>query len=197
MTDNTAATEAAATTTPKRAPIEYTLVTMDDGRKVEFAGKRKMLKDTMIGEDGSVTCRFDFVNGESRTFKIPDSLLLRFAGHGCEQKFGDETAGLADIDDIVLAIDELSTRMATGLWGQPRAAGNSLAGTSVLARALCEQSGKDIEVIKTFLAGKTQAEKVALRSNPKIAPIVARLEADKVKKVAKQFDTEAMLSEIA
>ena len=89
----------------KRALPEYNLVKMDDGREVEFAGKRRMLKESIIGEDGTVSVRLDFVNGESRTFVLPDSLLARFAGHGAEQKLGDEVAGLADVEDAVMAVD--------------------------------------------------------------------------------------------
>lgn len=181
----------------KRAPTEYTLVKMDDGREVEFAGKRRMLKETLLGEDGSVSVRLDFVNGESRTFTLPSSLLMQFAGHGAEQKLGDEVAGLSDVEDAIMAIDELVERLNQGQWGVTRAAGNSMAGSSVLARALHEHTGKDMAAIKSFLSGKTQAEKVALRNNPAIAPIVAKLEAGKVKKGAVVVDTEALLGELA
>ena len=180
----------------KRAPIEYRLVKMDDGREVEFAGKRRMLKDTVIGEDGSVAVRMDFENGESRTFTLPDSLLMRFAGHGAEQKLGDEVAGLADVEDMIMAIDELTERLTAGQWGVNRAPGSSMAGSSVLARALQEHTGKDIEQIKTFLKGKSQAEKMALRNNPAINPIVLKLEAGNVKKAVSTIDTEALLGQI-
>jgi hypothetical protein len=176
---------------------QYTTVTMDDGRVVDFAGKRKMIKDSVIHEDGSVSVRTDFVNGESRTFTIPAGMLLKFAAHGAEQKLGDEIAGVTDVEDCVLAIDELTERLNNGEWGVVRAAGNSIAGTSVLARALCEHSGKQMDAVKNFLKDKTQAQKMALRNNPSISVIVARLEAEKVKKAkGPAIDTEAMLGEL-
>ena len=169
-------------------------VTMTDGRIVEFAGKRKLLKESSVTADGKVQVRLDFRNGETRLFTVPDALLLKFAAHGAEQKLGDEIAGLNDIEDCVLAIDELIDRLYNGEWGVKREA-NGMAGTSVLVRALVEYTGKPVEAIKQFLAGKSQAEKVALRNNPKIKPIVERIEAEKASKKA-NVDTDAMLGEL-
>jgi hypothetical protein len=169
-------------------------VTMQDGRIVEFAGKRKLLKESLQSPEGKVQVRLDFRNGETRLFTLPDNMLAKFAAHGAEQKLGDEIAGLADVDDCVIAIDELIDRLYNGEWGVKREA-NGMAGTSVLVRALVEHTGKTVEQIKTFLSGKSQAEKVALRNNPKIKPIVERIEAEKASKAAK-VDTDAMLGEL-
>lgn len=169
-------------------------VTMQDGRIVEFAGKRKLLKESLQSPEGKVQVRLDFRNGETRLFTLPDNLLAKFAAHGAEQKLGDEIAGLADVDDCVIAIDELIDRLYNGEWGIKREA-NGMAGTSVLVRALVEHTGKTVEQIKTFLSGKTQAEKVALRNNPKVKPIVERIEAEKASKGSK-VDTDALLGEL-
>lgn len=191
MTQETQATQEAKGT-------NYTTVTMDDGRVVEFAGKRKLLKESTLHADGGVTVRLDFLNGETRSFDIPSNLMQRFAAHGAEQKLGDEIAGVADVDDCVLAVDELVERLKKGEWGITRTAGNSIAGTSVLARALAEHSGKPMDTIKAFLRDKTQAQKLALRNNPAVNVIVARLEAEKAKKSTKSsVDTEALLGELA
>lgn len=174
---------------------QYTAITMLDGRLVEFAGKRKMQKTSIFGEDGSIKVRLDFLNGETRHVTLRDDMLGKFAAHGAEQKLGDEIAGLDDIDDCLSAIDMLMDRLDAGNWAIKRESGSSMAGTSVLARALVESTGKDIAVIRAFLATKTQADKVALRSNAKIQPIIHRMEAAKAKKVS-TIDTEALLSEI-
>ena len=168
-------------------------VTMTDGRVVDFAGKRKLLK-TAAEVAGKVQITLDFRNGETRAFTIPDDLLSKFAAHGAEQKLGDEIAGLSDTDDCVIAIDDLIDRLYNGEWNVKREA-SGMAGTSVLARALVEHTGKSMEQIKAFLSTKTQAEKVALRNNPKVKPIVERLEAEKVSKASK-VDTEALLGEL-
>lgn len=169
-------------------------VTMADGRIVDFAGKRKLLKESSVTADGKVQVRLDFRNGETRLFTIPDALLNKFAAHGAEQKLGDEIAGLNDVEDCVLAVDELIDRLYNGEWSIKREA-NGMAGTSVLVRALVEHTGKTLDAIKTFLNGKSQAEKVALRNNPKIKPIVERIEAEKASKKA-NVDTDAMLGEL-
>ena len=169
-------------------------VTMTDGRVVDFAGKRKLLKESSVNADGKVQVRLDFRNGETRLFTLPDALLNKFAAHGAEQKLGDEIAGLTDTEDCVLAVDELIDRLYNGEWSVKREA-NGMAGTSVLVRALVEHTGKTVEQIKQFLNGKSQAEKVALRNNPKIKPIVERIEAEKASKKA-NVDTDAMLGEL-
>lgn len=170
-------------------------VSMSDGRLVDFAGKRKLLKESLITADGKVQVRLDFRNGETRLFTIPDAMLAKFAAHGAEQKLGDEIAGLDDVGDAVLAIDELIDRLYNGEWGVKREA-NGMAGTSTLLKALVEHTGKTVEQIKTFLAGKTHAEKVALRNNAKIKPIVERIEAEKAAKKT-NVDTDALLGELA
>jgi hypothetical protein len=176
------------------AKKEVSTIKMQDGRNVDFVGKRKMLKETII-EGSKVSVRLDFRNGETRTFEIPDELLLKFAGHGAEQKLGDETAGEEDVDDMTLSVDALIERLNAGEWGTRRE-GSSMAGTSVLLRALVEHTGKTVEQVKAFLSTKTQAEKQALRGSAKLRPIVDRIEAEKAAKNAK-VDTEALLGELA
>ena len=169
-------------------------VVMQDGRAVDFAGKRKLLKESIVGDDGSVQVRLDFRNGETRLFTVPQPLTARFAAHGAEQKLGDEIAGTEDVEDCVLAIDNLIDRLYNGEWCVKRES-NGMAGTSVLMRALVEHTGKTAEQIKAFLSGKSQAEKVALRNNPKIKPIVDRIEAEKASRKT-NVDTDALLGEL-
>lgn len=178
--------------TEKKETVVET-VKMDDGRTVEFAGKRKLLKES-LKVDGKPAVRLDFRNGETRLFTIPTALLEKFACHGAEQKLGDEIAGLDDVEDCVMAIDELMDRLNAGEWGVKRES-NGLAGTSVLVKALVEHTKQTVEQVKTFLSKKTQAEKLALRNNPKIKPIVDRIEAEKAAKATK-VDTDSMLAEL-
>lgn len=185
--------------------VERTSVTMDDGRTVEFPGKRKMLKDSVITADGKLQVRLDFLNGETRLFTLPESLLSQFALHGAEQKLGDETAGLDDVEDMVEAIDSLTDRLSAGSWTAKRES-SGLAGASILARALIELQGKTPVEVRAFLSDKTVAQKTALRNNPRVLPIVQRLEAEKAAKaLAKgkvpadkpQVDSDALLDGLA
>ena len=181
----------------KKEPTINT-VTLTDGRIVDFVGKRKLLKASEVTPDGKIQTTLDFVNGETRTFTIPDALLAKFASHGAEQKLGDEIAGVDDIEDAVMAIDDLIDRLYNGEWGVARDK-SGLAGASILMRALVESTGKTADEIKKFLSDKTAAQKAALRTNPKIKPIVDRLEAEKAAKSAKKadaVDTDALLNEL-
>lgn len=182
------------TPTKKKEPVINT-VTMKDGRVVDFVGKRRLLKESSVTADGKVQVSLDFVNGETRVFTIPDSLLLKFAAHGAEQKLGDEIAGVEDTDDAVLAMDELIDRLYNGEWGVARDK-SGLAGASILLRALVETTGQTADNIKAFLKDKTAAQKAALRVNAKIKPVVDRLEAEKAAKSTKKtqaIDTDALL----
>lgn len=183
----------------KKDPTPVETIVMMDGRKVEFAGKRKLIKTSLIpGENeytGPLAVQLDFRNTETRTFPLPDVLLSKFAVHGAEQKLGDETAGVEDVDDMVIFVDELMDRLAKGEWSTKRE-GSGFAGTSILMRALVEVSGKTAEAIKLFLSTKTQADKMALRNSPKIKPVVERLEAEKLAKGTK-VDVGALEAELA
>jgi hypothetical protein len=178
----------------------FETVTMSDGRKVEFSGapdstkRSRLLKEVIVDEAAnSVAVRFDFRNGETRLFTVPSKMILQFAGHGASQKIGDETAGESDVDDMTIAVDELIDRLNNGEWAVRRE-GGGFAGTSILLKALVEKSGKPIEVMKAWLKGKTQQEKMALRGHPSLKPIVDRLEAEKINKGAK-VDSDALLDE--
>lgn len=176
---------------------ELNMVTMTDTRIVEFAGKRKLLKSGFVDDKG-MGVRLDFSNGQTRNFYLPESLLERFAVHGAEQKLGDEIAGVDDVDDCVLAIDDLIDRLYNGEWSVKREA-SGIAGASVLAKALVESSGKTMNEVRAFLSDKSHAQKVAMRNNPQIKPIVDRLEAEKQakKKPGKSIDTDSLLDALA
>ena len=182
----------------ERKTTVYKEVTMDDGTVVKFPGTRRLLKSSTVSEDGfTVTVRFDFVHGETRSFTIEANapLFARFAAHGIEQKIGDEVAGLDDVEDMVLAVDEIMDRLNGGEW-QAKRETNGMAGISVLAKALVKASGKPAQDVVAFLKGKTNAEKLALRQSPKIKPIIEELEANKKRKPKTEVDTDSHLAEL-
>lgn len=203
----------AAVAAPK-SKTEYTSVTMADGRVVQFAGKRKVNKETLIDESkvevdessgivqfqaGAVCVRMDFRNGDTRTFALPLSLLARFAGHGGEQKYGDELASPADKplseEDMVIAVDDLDAEIQKGSWGKGRAAGGGgVSGASLVVQAIMEATGKDLATVKGYLQRKLEADKALTRpalynsfrvAGTKTGVIIARLEAEKNAKTAK------------
>lgn len=181
-----------------RSKTVYTEVQMDNGTTVKFPGTRRLLKESTVSEDGfTVKTTFYFRHGEVRTFEIEANapLFAKFAAHGIEQKIGDEVAGLDDVEDMVIAVDEIMERLNGGDW-QAKRESSGMAGISVLAKALVEASGKSAHDVVNFLKGKTNAEKLALRKSPKIAPIIEKLEAGKKKKEKAAVDTDSHLAEL-
>ena len=174
-----------------------TTVAMENGDQVVFSNKKKLIKTSTINGT-EVDIRLDFRNGKTINYTIPSDMLPRFAAHGAEQKLGDCIAGLDDVEDCVLAVEKLVAQLEKGEWAAKREAGDGMAGTSILVRALAEKTGKAVDVIKTFLAAKSQAQKLALRNDPSVKPIVDRLEAEKAAKKggADAVDTGALLAEL-
>lgn len=193
---------------PKAAKAEVVQVTMEDGRVVGFAGKRKMVKN-VVEKDGRLAVQFDFRNGQTRLFILTGSPLMhQFAAHGASQKIGDETAGVEELDDMILAVDDIIARLSAGEWGATRAAGDGFAGASVVIRALVEVTGKSVEHIKAFLQKKLDDAKAAGQKltrndlyasfrNPtsKTGAVIERLEREKKSK-ASAVNADDLLGEI-
>ena len=206
-----------------KSKTEYTEIELTDGRKTTFAGKRKVNKETLIDESkvrvdgnsvtfeaGAVSIRMDFRNGDTRTMALPVSLLARFAGHGGEQKFGDELATTADKplseDDMVLAIDDLNALIQAGKWGAGRAAGSGggVSGASIVVQAICQATGKDLATVKAYLQKKLDADSTLTRralydsfrvAGTKTGMIIKAMEEAKLARVAK-VDADSELANI-
>lgn len=145
-------------TTAAKAKTEYTDVKMDDGRVVKFAGKRQMQRSVILNEEeGTVSVQFDLRNGKSFTISsgdLSEKVILTTIGHGISQKVGDECAGVKEVDDMALAVEEMIGRLVSGEWTATREASDSFSGASVVIRAICEVSGKSPEEVKVYLQKK-------------------------------------------
>lgn len=203
MTDETGTIEAptAEAKAPKKPKTEVVSIKMLDGRVVDFPGKRRIQKEGLVGPNGELAVRFDFRNGETRLLQLRPDMIAKYALHGAGQKGHDEVAGLkddkgqpADIDDMVLAMEELFDRLAEGKW-ESREPGESTAGMSILLTAICNVTGKPRDVIKNYLKDKSKAQKDALAASAKYKDEVARLRA--LREATKpKVDTAALESEI-
>lgn len=199
-------TDSDSTSSSSSAPVSTGAnekILMTDGSSQEFSPKKKLIKEVSVDENGDISVKLFFRNGEVRQFLSGSTATTyaKAAAHGYSQKLGDECAGLDNIDDMVQAIDELLVRLGNGEWTGKR--DGSAAGGSILARALVELTKKAEETdeqarerVKKFLATKTQAEKIALRNFNKLKPIVERLEAEKAAKSGKGIDAEALLGQL-
>jgi hypothetical protein len=195
MNDTNAQTAPAA-----KAKAEGETVKMLDGREILFAGKKKMLKDTLVpgvdGYSGPVGVRLDFRNGGTIVFHVPEALSNQFAAHGASQKLGDEGAGEDDVDDMQLAIEELAGRLTKGEWSAKRE-GSGMGGVSILVKALAKlYPDKTLDYLKEKVKGYKPAERTALELSPKVKPIIEALRAEKLAKAA-QVDTDTLLADLA
>lgn len=205
-------TEATVATPAKKTATVYTNVKMEDGREVAFAGNRKSDKTILLDADSKAHgVRFDFVNGRSLSLafsEIPEATALYACGHGIAQKAGDEYSGVKEVDDMVLAVEEIFKRLRAGDWAAAREAGDSTAGASIVIRALMEVTGKPVEFIKSFLDGKLEAakakgEKLSRQDlynsfrNPtsKTGIVIKRLEEERLAK-SNKVDSDALLGEM-
>lgn len=152
-------------TAAAKAKTVYEKITMEDGREVEFPGKRRIDKtpvvDVAAGKSG---VRFDFRNGKSLAIysdELGAETQLQCLAHGLAQKCGDEAAGTEKIEDIVAAVQDMMDRLRKGEWNVPRQPGDSFSGTSVVIRAVAEVTGKSAEDVKAFLQGKLDKAKAA------------------------------------
>lgn len=204
--------ETTAAPAAKKPATVYTKVTMEDGREVSFAGNRKSDKTILLDETGkAVGVRFDFLNGATRSLmfsEVPELTLWYAAGHGISQKAGDEYSGVKEVEDMVLSVEDIFTRLRAGDWAAAREAGDSTAGASIVIKALMEATGKPVDFIKDFLnkkleAAKARGEKLSRQDlynsfrNPtsKTGAIIKRLEEEKLAKSTK-VDAGDLLAEM-
>lgn len=159
---------------------ETTKVQAEDGGLYEFGEKAKVKKQSQVKEDGTVVTKFVFKNGVVRTHvTAPNSpVYSRLASHGADQKFGDEFAGLDDVEDCVEAFDAMSARLAKGEWSEKRQ-GDSMAGVSLLARALVIVSGRPIDEVRAKLSALDQKTKTAISQQPAVAEQIVKIKAER------------------
>lgn len=185
-----------------KAPPEK--VTMTDGRIVEFAGKRKMLKSPEFNEDGTWKLNhFDFRDGRTLTHNAPSAdlrtaegelMIHKLAAHGSEQKVGDETAGAQTISDMFDVVEACIDRLDRGEW-YVEGAGEGARGMGILLKALVEFTGKTADQLRPWLKGRSADERKALQGTPQIKPIIQRLQDEELSKAA-HIDTGAMMDSL-
>ena len=196
----------------KKAPTEYIKVTMEDGRTVDFAASRKTDKTILEDAEGNaIGVRIDFVNGATRSVlfsELSQGILLQSCGHGISQKAGDNYASVKEVEDMVLAVDEIFGRLRQGDWAVKGEPGDSTNGASIVIKAIMEVTSKDITFVKGFLQGKLDAakargEKLSRQElynsfrvpTSKTGQVIKRMEEEKLSKSTKA-DAGALLEEM-
>ena len=151
------------------------------------------------------TLSLAFANGKNLTLdagRLGEEVLKAAMLHGLKQKLVDaaaisrnpETGRAASVEDKYEAVRTVYDRLLTGHWNAQREGAG--AGGGLLLQALCRMydGRKTAEQLREYLAGKTDAEKTALRKNPRIATIIEEIRAETGK--APSVDVDALLGEL-
>lgn len=156
-----------------------------------------------LGQRASLV--LSFANGAQLVLH-PDELTgdIAFAAimHGLKQKLVDaaaisrnpETGRAATVEDKFQAVKTVFDRLLTGQWNATREGGGATGG--LLLQALCRMydGRKTVEQLREFLADKTDAEKTALRKNPRVAQLIEDIRAEQGKTA--NIDTDGLLEEL-
>lgn len=157
--------------------------------------------EASIADDGTLVLAFRHgevlrVHPETLNPEIQRAALL----HGLKQKLVDAaaisrdtaTGRAATIQTKFEAVKEIFDRI-TGenpSWNKPRAGGAGGAG-GLLARAIARYKGVEVAAAKAYLDRLTDAQKQALRVDPRIATIINELRLESAKPAG--IDTDALL----
>ena len=137
--------------------------------------------------------RLTFLNGETLSIDanaLSPEIRAHALLHGLKQKLVDAAAisrdpangRAATVETKFLAVKEVYDRLLAGNWNKPReGAGGGVGGLLFQALVRMYAGRKTAEDIKTYLDGKTDAEKAALRKNPRVAEIIAAIKAENAK----------------
>ena len=141
------------------------------------------------GDMASASLDLAFSNGETLQLRVGDldaRLIEQAVLHGLKQKLVDaaaisrntETGRPASVADKFEAVKAVYDRLLAGQWNAVREGGGTTGG--LLLRALVRMyAGRKTEAdLREFLAGKTDAEKAALRKNPRVAEIIDTIRAE-------------------
>lgn len=144
-----------------------------------------------------------FPNGkkiEFSTKRLTSGLFFRACAHGLKQKLVDaaaisrdpETGRSATPEDKQKAVERVYERLMAGMWNEPREGGG---GGSLLFKALCRvYADKTPDVLREWLAGKSDEQKAALKKNAKIAEAILAIQAEAAKDDG--IDSDELLNEL-
>ena len=154
--------------------------------------------------DGN-TLALTFANGETLTMRgdALNSDVQQYAMmHGLKQKLVDaaaisrnpETGRQASVEDKYQAVKAVFDRLLSGQWNAVREGGGATGGLLLQALVRMYAGRKTPDQLREFLADKSDAEKTALRKNPRVAAIIEEIRAEQGK--AANIDTDELLDEL-
>ena len=146
-----------------------------------------------------------FANGQELAItasQLSNHVMEYAIFHGLKQKLVDaaaisrnqETGRPATVEDKYQAVKTVYDRLLAGQWNAVREGGGATGGLLLQALVRMYAGRKTAEELKAFLADKSDAEKTALRKNPRVAAIIEDIRAETGK--AANIDTDELLGEL-
>lgn len=125
-----------------------------------------------------------------------ETTRLHAMAHGFKQKYVDaaalgKDATLAEKHEAIMAI--VDHHRDGGAWNRT-GGGDGSGGDGLLVKAVMEFAGIDRDTARAQVKGWDKKTQAAMRANPEIAPIIARIKAAEDKKAAASIDTGAQLA---
>lgn len=158
---------------------------------------------TEAGQAGGLV--LDFSHGKRLTLtanQLSNDIMAEAIIHGLKQKLVDaaaisrntDTGRSATVDDKFDAVKEVYDRLLAGQWNKSRSTGEAKAAGGLLFKALCRMyATKTPEFVRAFLDGKTKEEQAALRTNAKVAAIIAEIKAEDAKSADTTGESDDLL----
>ena len=145
-----------------------------------------------------------FANGQELAItasQLTNHVMEYAIFHGLKQKLVDaaaisrnpETGRAASVEDKYQAVKTVYDRLLTGQWNATRE-GGATGGLLLQALVRMYDGRKTVDELKAFLLDKSDAEKTALRRNPRVATIIEEIRAEQGK--ATDIDSDELLSEL-
>jgi hypothetical protein len=166
--------------------------------------KRQPIITTETTEGGILLIHFPTLDKdlELNAADLHPSILEAATLHGLKQKLVDaaaisrnpETGKSATAQDKYAAVKEVYDRITDPTNPTWNAIREGVSGSTLLLLALIRHTGKDKAELTEWLGKKSDAEKAALKRNPKLAAIIAEIQAERAK--ADGIDTNELLGEI-
>lgn len=117
---------------------------------------------------------------------VPKEIYDRLVVHGLNAKVGDSAAGLKTESEIVTALSATIEQLKRGIFNATR----SGSGATLLAEAVAELKGIEVEAAINYL-GMLDDEKLKIvEANAKVKAIVARKRAERLAKAAESAEED-------
>jgi hypothetical protein len=139
---------------------------------------------------------FNFADEQNVTVtadQFPADIQDRLLQYGIAQKLGDEYAGADGPEEARTLLTSLVERLSQGEWKQARSGGGG-SRTTMLAEALSQVTGQDVEACQAKIAEMDDDAVKGLKAHKQVAAAMATIRAQRAAEAA-QKATEAAVGD--